>query len=88
MEDLRERLLACINSFTRTMAKPFQWTDTGRPLTAYSDGVFLPGSTRDLRQAHMVFKVREQKSFIQSSPGHYSRDTITNKEIVWTSGRY
>jgi hypothetical protein len=34
VEDLRERLLAFINYFNRTMAKPFQWTYTGRPLTA------------------------------------------------------
>jgi transposase len=34
VEDLRERILAFINSFNRTMAKPFKWTYTGRPLTA------------------------------------------------------
>ena len=34
VEDLRERLLAFITYFNRTMAKPFQWTYTGRPLTA------------------------------------------------------
>jgi transposase len=34
VEDLRERLLAFINYFNRTMAKPFKWTYTGRPLTA------------------------------------------------------
>jgi transposase len=34
VEDLRERILACINYFNRTRAKPFKWTYTGRPLTA------------------------------------------------------
>lgn len=33
VEDLRERILAFINYFNRTMAKPFKWTYTGRPLT-------------------------------------------------------
>jgi hypothetical protein len=30
--DLRERLLAFIDYFNRTLAKPFKWTYTGRPL--------------------------------------------------------
>ena len=34
VEDLRERILAFINYFNRTMAKPFKWTYKGRPLTA------------------------------------------------------
>ena len=34
VEDLRERILAFIASFNKTMAKPFKWTYTGRPLTA------------------------------------------------------
>jgi transposase len=34
VEDLRERILAFINYCNRTMAKPFKWTYTGRPLTA------------------------------------------------------
>jgi DDE superfamily endonuclease len=34
VEDLRERILAFINYFNRTMATPFKWTYTGRPLTA------------------------------------------------------
>jgi transposase len=34
VEDLRERILAFINYFNHTMAKPFKWTYTGRPLTA------------------------------------------------------
>jgi DDE superfamily endonuclease len=34
VEDLRERIFAFINYFNRTMAKPFKWTYTGRPLTA------------------------------------------------------
>ena len=33
-DDLRERLLAFIAYFNRTMAKPFKWTYTGRPLAA------------------------------------------------------
>ena len=32
--DLRERLLAFIAYFNHTMAKPFRWTYTGRPLAA------------------------------------------------------
>jgi transposase len=32
--DLRERILAFIAYFNRTMAKPFMWTYTGRPLAA------------------------------------------------------
>ena len=33
-DDLRDRLLAFIAYFNRTMAKPFKWTYTGRPLAA------------------------------------------------------
>ncbi len=33
-DDLRERMLAFINYFNRTMAKPFKWTYAGRPLVA------------------------------------------------------
>jgi transposase len=33
VEDLRERILAFIEYFNRTMAKPFKWTYQGRPLT-------------------------------------------------------
>lgn len=33
-EELRERILAFIEYFNRTMAKPFRWTYTGRPLAA------------------------------------------------------
>ncbi|MGH2350033.1 MAG: transposase [Chloroflexota bacterium] len=33
-DDLRDRLLAFIAYFNRTMAKPFKWTYTGRPLPA------------------------------------------------------
>jgi hypothetical protein len=29
---LRERILAFINYFNKTMAKPFKWTYAGRPL--------------------------------------------------------
>lgn len=31
-EDLREKILAFIEYFNRTLAKPFKWTFTGRPL--------------------------------------------------------
>jgi putative transposase len=34
VDELRERVLAFIDYFNRTMAKPFKWTYTGRPLTA------------------------------------------------------
>ena len=34
VEDLRERILAFIAYFNKTMAKPFKWTYTGHPLTA------------------------------------------------------
>ena len=30
--DLREKILAFIDYFNRTLAKPFKWTFTGRPL--------------------------------------------------------
>ncbi len=33
-DDLRARLLAFIDYFNQTMAKPFKWTYTGRPLAA------------------------------------------------------
>lgn len=33
-QELRERVLAFIDHFNRTMAKPFRWTYTGRPLAA------------------------------------------------------
>lgn len=33
VNDLRERILAFIGYFNRTMAKPFKWTYSGRPLT-------------------------------------------------------
>jgi hypothetical protein len=31
---LKERILAFIEYFNRTMAKPFKWTYKGKPLTA------------------------------------------------------
>ena len=34
IDDLRQRVLKFIDYFNRTMAKPFKWTYTGRPLTA------------------------------------------------------
>jgi len=34
VEDLRQRILSFIEYFNRTMAKPFKWTYTGRPLIA------------------------------------------------------
>ncbi|MFW6116225.1 MAG: transposase [bacterium] len=33
-EDLRQRILAFIRCFNKTLAKPFKWTYTGRPLAA------------------------------------------------------
>ena len=33
VEDLRQRILDFIDYFNKTMAKPFKWTYTGRPLT-------------------------------------------------------
>jgi len=33
VEDLRQRILAFIDYFNQTMAKPFKWTYSGRPLT-------------------------------------------------------
>lgn len=33
LDDLRQRILSFIGYFNRTMAKPFNWTYTGRPLT-------------------------------------------------------
>ena len=35
VDDLRERLLAFIDYFTKTMAKPCKWADAGHPLAAY-----------------------------------------------------
>jgi transposase len=35
VDDLHERLLAFIDYFNKTMAKPFKWTYAGRPLVAY-----------------------------------------------------
>ena len=34
VENLRQRILDFINYFNKTMARPFKWTYTGRPLTA------------------------------------------------------
>jgi transposase len=34
--DLRQRIVAFIDYFNTTMAKPFKWTYAGRPLVAYS----------------------------------------------------
>jgi transposase len=33
VEDLRQRILAFVDYFNKTLAKPFKWTYTGRPLT-------------------------------------------------------
>ena len=35
VDELRERLIAFIDYFNKTMAKPFKWTYAGRPLVAY-----------------------------------------------------
>ena len=32
VEELREKILSFIDYFNRTLAKPFKWTFTGRPL--------------------------------------------------------
>jgi len=34
VEDLSQRILAFVEYFNRTMAKPFKWTYAGRPLAA------------------------------------------------------
>jgi putative transposase len=34
VDDLRQRTLRFIDYFNRTIAKPFKWTYTGRPLAA------------------------------------------------------
>ena len=34
LEDLKAKVLAFIDYYNRTMAKPFRWTYTGKPLTA------------------------------------------------------
>ncbi|MBU0493823.1 MAG: transposase, partial [Chloroflexi bacterium] len=34
VEELQQRILNFIDYFNRTMAKPFKWTYTGRPLVA------------------------------------------------------
>ncbi len=34
VDDLRAQVLAVIDSFNRTMAKPFKWTYQGKPLCA------------------------------------------------------
>ncbi|MGH2371533.1 MAG: transposase, partial [Chloroflexota bacterium] len=47
--DLRHRILAFIDYFNRTMAKPFKWTYTGRPLAAEPAHPLLPGCTRYLQ---------------------------------------
>jgi hypothetical protein len=35
VDELRQRMLAFIDYFDQTMAKPFKWTYAGRPLVAY-----------------------------------------------------
>lgn len=34
VEELRQRIVAVIDSFNKTVAKPFKWTYGGRPLAA------------------------------------------------------
>lgn len=34
VDELRERLFACMDYFNKTMAKPFKWTYAGRPFVA------------------------------------------------------
>jgi hypothetical protein len=38
VEDLRHQILAFIAYFNRTLAKPFRWTYTGRPIKAEPAG--------------------------------------------------
>jgi hypothetical protein len=35
VDELRQGMLAFIDYFNQTMAKPFKWTHAGRPLVAY-----------------------------------------------------
>lgn len=35
VDELRQGMLAFIDYFNQTMAKPFKWTYAGRPLVAY-----------------------------------------------------
>jgi hypothetical protein len=35
VDELRERLIAFMDSFNKTMTKPLKWTSAGRPLVAY-----------------------------------------------------
>jgi transposase len=42
VEELRQRLLAFIDYFNKTAAKPFKWTYVGRPLAAYTSKKLAP----------------------------------------------
>jgi hypothetical protein len=47
MDEFQEHIDQRVGEFTpATVAKPFKWTYKGRPLTVYSDGLFLPSTTR------------------------------------------
>jgi hypothetical protein len=48
VEELRQRMLAFIDYFNKTMAKPFKWTYAGRPLAAYIRNKLAPACTRRL----------------------------------------
>ena len=45
LHDLRDRILAFIDYFNRTMAKPFQWKFQGYSVPGWSGQLLLPGCT-------------------------------------------
>jgi hypothetical protein len=47
--ELRQRLFASIESVNTTLAKPFNWTDMGRPLAAETSIELAPSCTRGHR---------------------------------------
>jgi hypothetical protein len=58
--DLKTRLLAFIDSFNATMAKPFKWTYGKKPLAAYQGTHFsraVLGGAAPLQLAHKGHKV-------------------------------
>lgn len=47
LDDLQTKVLAFIDYYNRTMAKPFKWTYQGKVLTAYTVGLFQPRCTSE-----------------------------------------
>src|SRR3989442_15082452 len=45
VQDLQTRVLAFIDYYNRTIAKPFKWTYQGKALTAKTKGLFKPSDT-------------------------------------------